>query len=547
MFRRVDNRVGHWLLLAATWSVLCLPRLGGPSLWDIDEGNNGDCAREMYESGDWVVPRFNNQTRYDKPVLLYWLQAACYSAFGVNEFAARLPSAVAALFALLVTCELGRGLFGKRAGLLAALILASSVSFSASAHFANPDALLDLFTALSLYCWWSNFAKRGRGWSVAAAAASGLGVLAKGPVGLLLPGAVVVLFIAWRRDWPRLLDRRLLWAVLAFLVAAAPWYVWVGVETKGQWLIEFWQQHHYRRMTEALENHRGPLFYYVPVLLAGFAPWSIFLGPTAWLAWRGARAAAQGAERPAFQFLICWFAVFFAFFSVVSTKLPNYILPSYPAVAVLTGCFLDKWLRGDVALPAWVLRASMVCLALMGVGVVAGLLIASGVLPLPLNRGRFLPGLERCAVLGMMWVAGALLGAWFLRRGRRGGVVVTLAVVAVGFSVGAGAWGALSVDRYKAPRELARALPPDYSHRDIRVATFDYFQPSLVFYCGREVARLDNVWRLLELLQGPLPAYIALPAPAWEEICKALPGTYRVVIRHYDLYAGKDVVLVSNE
>jgi 4-amino-4-deoxy-L-arabinose transferase-like glycosyltransferase len=547
MFRRLDNRAGHYLLLAAVWAVLCLPGLGAPSLWDIDEGNNSEAAQEMFESGNYVVPSFNYQVRYDKPALLYWLQAGAYAACGVNEFAARLPSALAALLAVLATCELGRALFGKSAGLLAGLVLASAVAFCASAHFANPDALLNLFTALTLLCFWNDYAGRGRGWFLATGVTTGLGVLAKGPAGLVLPMAVMMLFLLWRREWRRVFDPRLAVAALIFLAVAAPWYVWVGVETKGEWPREFWLKHNWKRATTALEGHRGPFYYYPLALVGGLAPWSVFLGPTGWVAWRSLRRGTDEPDRPAFQFLACWVAVYFLFFSVVRTKLPNYILPLYPAAAVLTACFLDRWRRGEVRLPGWVMRVSLECLALLGVGVVVGLLVAGGVIPSPLPPHRLLPGLGACAGLGLLWVAGAGLAGWCLYRGRRAATVGVVAGVAVAFAAGAAAWGAGRVDPYKAPRALAHALPADQLRRDVRVGAFDYFQPSLVFYCRREVRCLRNAFQVLEVLQAPLPAYVVMPARTWGELQRAFQAPYRVVAGAHDLYDGHDVVLVTNE
>src|SRR5262249_35672002 len=142
------------LLLTIAWAALCLVNLGKPSLWDIDEGNNAQCAREMYEANDWIVPTFNYAYRIDKPALLYWLQMSGYHLFGVNEFAARLPSALAALGTILLLYELGRRMFGAGAGLLAGLILASTTLFCGAAHFANPDALLCFCTLLCLYFFW---------------------------------------------------------------------------------------------------------------------------------------------------------------------------------------------------------------------------------------------------------------------------------------------------------------------------------------------------------------------------------------------------------
>src|SRR5438067_8187031 len=114
----LQHRLAHYLALTLTWAALVLPNLGAASLWDIDEGLNAEAAREMYESGNWVVPKFNFQLRDSKPALLYWLQAGCYRLFGVNEFAARFPSVLAAALAALLTYELGRRVFGAATGLL---------------------------------------------------------------------------------------------------------------------------------------------------------------------------------------------------------------------------------------------------------------------------------------------------------------------------------------------------------------------------------------------------------------------------------------------
>jgi 4-amino-4-deoxy-L-arabinose transferase-like glycosyltransferase len=554
MLRPLDNRAGHYALLGAVWALLCLPNLGGPSLWDIDEGNNAEAAHEMFCSGNLIVPTFNGVLREDKPALLYWLQGAAYGALGVNEFAARLPSALAALLAVLATYELGRRMFGKGAGLLAGLVLAGAALFCASAHFANPDALLNAFTALSMLFFWLAHTRGGR-WLAAVGLTSGLAVLAKGPVGTVLPGAVALSFLLWRREPRRLWDVGWLWGSLAFLLVAAPWYVWVAVETKGQWLVGFLLRHNLQRAVggQPMEGHGGPFWYYAPVLIAGLAPWSVFLGPACWYAWqclrrRGAGdAPPAGDVRPALQFLVCWAGVYFVFFSVARTKLPNYVLPLYPAAALLTGYFLDHWRRGLLVLPAWVVRTCLLCLALMGVGVTVGLLVAGGVLDVAALRGRRLAGLERWAATGGVLLAGALAGGWCLRRGRRGGVIAAVAASAVLFTAPLTAWGVAAVDRYKAPRALAGALPADQQLRDVRVGAFNYFQPSLVFYCRREVVRLQNEMEVYDFLRDPLPSYLFVRAEVWRNFHAHVPLPVREVARHYDLYDHTEVVVVTNE
>src|SRR5262245_30950113 len=299
-------RPGHYLLLLVAWAALSLVNLGGPSLWDIDEGNNAAAAREMLESGNWVVPTFNYELRVDKPALLYWLQIAAYQTFGVNEFAARLPSALAALAAVLLTYELGRRMFGRVVGLLGGVVLASAVFFCAAAHFANPDALLNAWTLLALFCFWRGHL-RGGNWFVPAGIAMGLAVLAKGPVGFVLPSAVIGVYLLWSRQLRRLLDRRLFFGVLMLALVALPWYVLVGVETRANFLRGFFLTHNVGRFLSPMESHSGPIYYYLVVLLVGLAPWSVFLGLAGWDAWRSGRdQEVRPSERAAIRFLACW-------------------------------------------------------------------------------------------------------------------------------------------------------------------------------------------------------------------------------------------------
>jgi 4-amino-4-deoxy-L-arabinose transferase-like glycosyltransferase len=384
--------------------------------------------------------------------------------------------------------------------------------------------------------------------------ACGLGVLAKGPVGLVLPGAVAGLFLLWEGRLRRLLDSRLLLGVLAFLLTAAPWYVWVAVETKGKWLFGFWYKHNQGRFTSTMENHAGlPVLYYVVVLLIGLAPWSIFLGPTLWHLWSRRKQLAEEAtdlpvERSALRLLACWVGVYFVFFSLSQTRLPNYILPLYPAAAVLLARTLDRWRRGLWQPARWVMVPSCVYLGLIGIGLIVGMAAASGMVALPLRKWRPMPGLESGAVLGVVPLLTAIAAYALLRRERRTAMVGAVGIGGVLFIALLAAWAPSAVDQYKAPRVLASALPEDQTRREVRVASYDWFQPSLVFYCQRQVKTFDEAQQddAVRFLNGPLPSYLFLPSERWDVLRQRTDERCRELGRHRDVYTGCEVVVVGN-
>jgi len=331
----------------------------------------------------------------------------------------------------------------------------------------------------------------------------------------------------------------------------APWYAWVGAETKAHFLKGFLLTHNVGRFLDPMENHSGPIYYYLAVLLLGFAPWSIFLGMAIWSAVRRpseAQETMDNGQRTTdnYRFLWCWITVYIVFFSLARTKLPNYILPIYPPVAILTAQFLDRWRRGVLQPPAWTIHLSLACLVVVGIMMAAGLLLASGVVEMPLLRGRRYPGLEAWAVLGIMPVIGAGAAWWCVYRQHRNGLVIAVTVTAILFLGILGAGGSTALEKYKAPRTLAQALPAEQTEQEIRVATYRYFQPSLVFYCQREVKAFREEQQVLDFLRCELPVYLFVPAPVWEEMESRVYGQPRLLARRHDLYTNCEVVVVTN-
>jgi 4-amino-4-deoxy-L-arabinose transferase-like glycosyltransferase len=562
MGRSLNHRAGHYALLLTAGAMLFLVNLGGPSLWDVDEGRNSGCSLEMLEARDWLIPTFNAELRVDKPALLYWLQMLTYQALGVNELAARLPSALAALLTVLLVYELGRSLFGGGTGLLAGLIFASTPMVCAAARFANPDALLNLFTVLPLLTFWVGYSRARRYLCVPISLGMALAVLAKGPVGVLMPSLVMLAFLTWAGKLRLLWTPRLLLGVVVFCGVALPWYVLVGAETKAEFLRGFFFTHNIGRFRFAMEDHAGGPLYYLVVLVVGMAPWSAFLGLAGWYGLQEeqprqgrpgrwwALSAVVGrlcVQEDRYRFLWCWIGGYLLFFTASATKLPNYILPLCAPVAVLTGRFLQRWRQGEVDVPGWALRCSLVCLALMGVLTALGLAFAGGWGPLALLPEPHLAGLERWAFIGVFPVLGAAAALWCLRRQRRGGVVLAVTAAAVLLIAPLAAWGVAALDRYKAPRALVAEAGALRRTEEIRVGCYDLQHlPSLTFYCQRTVAYPATWEDAAEFLRTPLPVYLFLPEPAWRGLRARVTAPYRVVGRHPDFYHGCDVVAVTN-
>jgi 4-amino-4-deoxy-L-arabinose transferase-like glycosyltransferase len=557
-----SRRLTDYAVLTCVMAALTLPNLGSPSLWDVDEGVNAEAAREMREAGTWVIPTFNFELRTAKPVMLYWLQRVSYAAFGVSEWSARLPSAVAGWLTLLLVYELARRMFGPSTGLLAGFVLASAIEFCMLTHAATPDATLLFFTTLAFYLFWIGHENGSRKWWLPTAAACGLAMLTKGPVGIALPGLVILLYLAWNRELYRLWDRRLIAALLTFIFVAGPWYGLVASETRGAWAKAFFLNENLNRALNPMEDHSGPIFYHALALLVLFAPWSIFLGVAVWY---GARETFSprsplrqqeealalpgkldsGSVRPS-RFLICWFAGYLLFFSLVRTKLPNYVLPLYPAIAILTARFLIRWRDGELTAPRWVMPAAVAGLLVVAVGFSVALLAAGGIIPIAGNRT--LPRLEYWSLLGALPLVGAILMARALRQGNRHRFVVSATAASLVFVGLLAAFPSGVMDQYKAPRELARKGALADTSRDLRIAAFDWFQPSVVFYARRQVLRLDSPGSAVEFLAVPTPGFLIIPEPTWNAwIAAGGIAPYREVTRQFDFYRNCNVLVISNE
>jgi 4-amino-4-deoxy-L-arabinose transferase-like glycosyltransferase len=307
------------LLAGAVWLGL-FHGLGAIPLFDVDEGAFGEATREMLARGDYVSTWLNGQPRFDKPILTYWLQAASVRLLGLDEFALRLPSALAATAWVAAIHAFTRRAVDRETARAAAFIAATSAGVIVIGRGAIADALLNLFLALAMFDVWRELTDPHPRWRRRAFLWIALGMLTKGPVALLIPGvASLVAFLLQGRlaGWWRAVRDPVGWAIL--LVVAGPWYVLEYGRRGDAFLAGFFMRHNVERFLAPLQGHAGGVFYYVPALALLVLPYTGLLLVTL----PGIRRMRAS---PLDSLLWCWFLFVFVFFTLAGTKLPHYLL-----------------------------------------------------------------------------------------------------------------------------------------------------------------------------------------------------------------------------
>jgi 4-amino-4-deoxy-L-arabinose transferase-like glycosyltransferase len=323
---------GLWLALLIA-AAIALPGLSAFALFDVDEAVFSEATREMVETRDWITPRYNGANRFDKPILFYWIQAASFLLLGVSELAARLPSALAGILLAAATFLFARRLWGEEAARKSAAALALCPFFLVYTHAAVTDMLLTLFVAVAMFgfaIWGDDPASRaGRRGLLLFYAASALALLTKGLIGIVIPFGAAVATLALERQWRRMLAAISPAGILLFLAIAVPWHAAVFARHGDAFLSAYFGKHHFARYTSVISGHTGPVWYYLPVLAFGAFPWIARVPEGA--------AQALRARRTSERTLVVWALLVLLFFSFSRTKLPNYVLPALPALALLAG------------------------------------------------------------------------------------------------------------------------------------------------------------------------------------------------------------------
>jgi 4-amino-4-deoxy-L-arabinose transferase-like glycosyltransferase len=506
------------LLAAALGLAVFLPGIASRDLWNPDEPRYAEVTREMRASGDWFVPHLNGAIYAEKPPLLFWLIGlASLATGGVDEVAARLPSALAAIAALFCLFEIGRRWFDEPTAWLATLVYASSAKILWQGRVGQIDMLLGALVALAMLFWTRGFLERRPGFYRAFFVATGFATLAKGPVGLLPPLLAIVAYLLATKRRDAIRDLRIPTGLLIWAAIVLLWLVPAVASAGREYFDTIVFRQNVTRYAEPW-HHFQPFYYYLTILPADFFPWFFFLPGALWLGWQ----RIGDPRRAGFRFALSWFLVTLVFFSLSPAKRTVYILSMYPGLALLVAVGLSEIGRHRDALRRWAAIPAAIAAAIVGAAAIA--------IPL-LARGR-----SELAPLGpaFPWEVGGLLlaialaftyGARVAARGRVARMTIAMAAglaaaVAVASLLLLPQFNALKTARPLAQRLLALATPSE------PYAIYPRIDPPFLFYT-RRFARLprdeaelqaycraaDRVWLLI---QRDDLARLATPLPMFE-------------------------------
>ncbi len=514
-------------------------RLGYPTLWDKDEAMYGEVAREVVEFGNWTDLTFNYQPWFEKPPLYIWLTALAFKIFGVNEFSVRFWTAIFSLGGVIVTFFIGKWLFRSKTGFLAGIVLATNFQYIIQARMGMLDAGLTFFVALTLLFFILGYKTKEPIYYYLFFVSAAGGVLTKGPVGLALPILIVVPYLIVIkpkidfRQGAYLRLKEIALGIVIFIAIVSPWFIIQSLRYGGEYAgITFIYNTFVRYTTSIIEPQ--PFYYYLPVLILGFFPWSAFL-PYSLVYLRPGRMREVG-EREEALFILLWFAITFLFFSIAKTRLSNHILPLYPAIALMVGKVWDDIIARVVLTPFRKgMIASFSILAFLVLAMIIAIIYALSLVKFPAEyRSSLIPIILTLA-------GGTILAliSYFSRER----TLVAFTIIAAMMSIMI--W---SLAIYLLPR-VETVKPSKYLSDKINmhlkpeegIACYHFFEPSWVFYTRHRVEGLTDKEGLISFLNSEDRVYCVM----YESDYKKLRDEGELPLHLMATKAGR--VLISNK
>lgn len=314
--------------------------LGVPSLWDESEAMYTEVAREIIQTGDWITLHFNFQPWFVHPPLYMWLTALISKLVGWTELTGRIWSALFGLGSVLAMYFLGKNIFQKKVGFLAGLIYATTLQIIIASRVGVMDTALSFFVTLSILLFYKGYKTGKDTYHLLAFVAASFAVLAKGPIGIILPFSIIIPYLFFTKELKALKEMRIIRGAAIFLLIVAPWYIAEYVRHSGEFIKYVLGYQTLGRFFGAVESQSGPWYYYLGIIPLGFLPWTAFLPVSL-------TRLLKSREKKESLFLLVWCAVIFVFFSHAGTKLPNYIIFIYPALSITVAKFVNDLIFED--------------------------------------------------------------------------------------------------------------------------------------------------------------------------------------------------------
>ncbi|MEG2515745.1 MAG: glycosyltransferase family 39 protein [Acidaminococcaceae bacterium] len=439
---------------------------------DSVESNYALTAKEMVLSGDWVSPQIYGNYWFDKPVFFYWLTALGYKLFGINEFASRFFPALFGLSALVLIAWGGKKLYNNQGGIFSAFILASTVEFFLISKSVITDATLFTFFSGALLFYYLGYSSTNKNYYYGTYAFCALATLTKGPIGFLLPGLIICLFIIADRGWASLKQAKLFTGSILFLLIATPWYYQMYAIHGSAFLDMFLGTHNFLRATVSEHPRDNVIYYYTLVTLLAFFPWVGFLPQVVKDCFK---PTAQWQKPPSKElFLLIWTVTIFIFFQSMATKYLTYTYPMLFPLSLLLGGYLSKKMT-QVRLGGILLYNFAFYLFLVAAAIWAERFEGIGV------RSIWL--LILIIVLGMAY------GLYSYLKGNKESVLASMMVTAIAFNFCL-VWSvAVPMTQLRSAKEVAVALDTDYPTYDT-VYCFSDYPTSAVFYSNKRIVKV---------------------------------------------------------
>jgi 4-amino-4-deoxy-L-arabinose transferase-like glycosyltransferase len=560
--------------------------LGTSSLWDANEAFYVEGPREMLEAGDWLSPRFNFDSKLNKPILPYGVVMVTFTLLGISERSERLVIASCLVLAILLIYALGRRLYDRPTGLAGAIALASSVKFLVIGRRSLIDALLTALIVAALYFFVRGLESgdRTRAFLLWAYVMMGLAVLTKGLLGIVLPGGIVATFLLWQawcerggaaRRSPlsglrdlfhqglhRMRELHLGVGLPITLLTALPWYALMTYRHGWTFLSAFILGDHIERFLHGAHGIVRPWWYYVPVLMSEFAPWSFFLPAAGATVFLHLRSRARERDRPqrshsetsrpigpslrseeagtpplpstgteatpvfpdrhpdrwerADRFLLAWMFFVFVFFSLSASKQNEYLLPLYPAAALLVGRFFTQPLPGASRLikALCTLSVTLMVAALMSV-----VWATVKLTPLFPDSRLVLETASVIVVAGALLLAGISIVAPFRR-------VFTVTAATMLVITAAGLWLLPELERYRPVKPLAERIRREATADDL-VGYYRFTAPSLCYYTRRKIFEAFTAGEITGIFRSGRRVFCLM----YERDYRELSGDPRFVVR----------------